>query len=231
MSVLSDKDIKKRLVPLKETGLPVNFLDLVRLGKMPKELERLLNDGYIVIDPFPDKKRFDADTFDLAFGHTVEMPDMPLECVSINGKTTIRRFTVDFREDSLQKRLDQTRKVSIEDQSRLRFILEKDDTIELQPGMMVLAHTLEKICVPCDLQMQVWGRSRIARSYVCAHVSSPIFHPGWCGHLTMEVKNDGHFSFNAYPGLIFAAVTFNQLSSKAETPYFKKENARYSGQR
>lgn len=231
MAVLSDRDIKKRLIPREKTGLPKNFLDLVKIKEIPKELDKLLDDGYIIIDPFPDDKRFDADTLDLAFGHVVEVDDTPLERVSINGRTTVRRFTMDFRETSLQKRLDHTCKVSIEDQSRLRFILGDDETLELQPGMVTSAHTLEMICVPNDLQMQIWGRSRIARSYICSHMSSPIFHPGWCGHLTMEIKNDGHFNFNVYPGLIFAAVTFLQLSSKAEVPYYKKLGAKYSGQR
>lgn len=229
--VLSDGDIKKRIIPLDQTGLPENFLDLLKVGEVPKELNKLLNEGHIIINPPPKEEYFDGDTFDLRFGHIVEMPEIPLEICSINGKTTIRRFTTDFRDDSSRKRLDNLRKVSIEDQSRLRFVLDNNETLELQPGMMVLAHTLEMICVPYDLQMQIWGRSRIARCYVCAHISSPIFHPGWCGHLTMEVKNDGHFSFNVFPGLVFAAVTFNQLSSKAERPYLKKPDAKYSGQR
>lgn len=230
MSVLSDRDIKKRLISLANTGLPANFLDLVKQGKIPKELDELLDDGRIIIDPFPDEESFDADTLDVKFGHVVEIPDMPLEKTIINGKVVIRRYTIDFPDDGLRKRLEHTRKVSIEDHARLRFILESDEILEFPPNTMALVHTLEMICVPYDLQMLINGRSSFARCGICVHISSPIFHPGWCGHMTMEVKNDGKFNFNAYPGLAFGAVCFHQLSSKAEVPYLKKHNAKFSGQ-
>ena len=86
MSVLSDRDIKKRLIPLEKTGLPANFLELVSSGEIPKELDKLLDEGYIIISPFPDEKCFDADTFDIKFGHVVEVPDMPLEKTAINNR-------------------------------------------------------------------------------------------------------------------------------------------------
>lgn len=229
--VLSDRDLKKRLRTLADVGLSKDVLGDLQRGEVPKKLDEALSAGRIIIDPMPADECFDADTIDLCFGHVVEIPDTPLELTEIEGKPVIRRFTVDFRADRAPRRLDQLRKVAIIDQSRVRFILEDEETLELQPGMMALVHTLELICVPYDLQMQIGGRSRIARSYISVHVSSPVLHPGWCGHAVMEAKNDGPFSFNAFPGLRFAQVHFVQMSSQPERPYLKKPGAKYSGQR
>lgn len=228
--VLSYEDIRKRLITVKEAGLLKNFLEMVQMREIPKELDRVLDEGRIVMDPVPPDEWFDGDTIDISFGNVLEVPETPLEIVKINGETVIRRVTIDFRIDSNNKRLDHLRKISIEDQSRIRFILDDNETLELQPGMLVLAHTRELICVPYDLQMQIGGRSRIARCGVSAHISSPVFHPGWCGHPTMEVKNDGQHSVNVYPGLPFAFVMFLKLSSKTGRPYLKKAGAKFSGQ-
>lgn len=229
--ILSDRDIKSRLLTVNEAGLLVDFLEQLQQGEVSPELDKALDEGHIVIDPTPPEEAFDAESVDLCFGEVLEAPDMPLEVVRVEGKRVIRRFTIDFRTNGDIRRLDHTRKVVIEEQSRIKFIMDKEETFELQPGMMVLAHSREVICIPYDLQMMIGGRSKIARCYVTAHVSSPNFHAGWCGHPVMEVKNDGQFSFNAYPGLPFASVTFHQLSSKAERPYLKKPWASFSGQR
>ncbi len=229
--VLSDRDLKKRLKTAAELGLPADLLERVAAREPPKELDEALTAGIIVISDIPPDEWFDADTMDLAFGNVIETPQMPLELVQIDGQPAIRRFTIDFRRGDRSKRLEHVRPVDIVDDSRLRIVLKDEECFELQPGMIVLAHTRQFVCVPYDLQMQIGGRSKIARSGVSAHVSSPIFHPGWCGHPTMEVKNDGAFAFNVYPGLQFAPVHFIQLSSPAERPYLRKSWAQFSGQR
>lgn len=230
--ILSDRDLKKRLKTVAELGLPDNLLPLISRREIPKELEEALgaSPGVIVISRMPADECFDADTMDLAFGNVIEVPLGAYELVRINDRPVIRRFTIDFRREGQSRRLEHLRPVDTVDDSRTRILMKDEETFELQPGMLVLAHTMEFVCVPYDLQMQIGGRSKIARSGVSAHVSSPIFHPGWCGHPTMEVKNDGAFAFNVYPGLQFAPVHFIQLSSPAERPYLKKAWARFSGQ-
>lgn len=230
--VLCDRDIKKRLKTPEELGLPRNYLEMVARHEMPAALRDALESGTIVMDPIPPDSWFDADSVDIAFGFVVEMPDMPLEVVMIEGKEVVRRFTNDFRWDGSPKLLQNVRKVSkIGDGSRIRFRMETTDTLELQPGMQALPHAQQAICVPFDLQMTLGGRSRIARNFVTAHVSSPMIHPGWCGHVVMEVTNHGQFNINLYPGLPFGAVGFNQMSGKPDTPYCDKATAGFSGQR
>lgn len=228
--VLSDKDLQKRLVTLKDVRLKPDFLERVSRGEIPSELELALNEGKIVINPMPPPEAFDADTIDLRFGTEIEIADTILEVVEIDGRRVIRRLTRDYRNDKIN-RLELTRKVVTEDDHRIKFRIDEEETVELQPGMLALAHTLEVICVPYDLQMELNGKSRLARDGITSHVSSPIFHAGWVGHAVMEVTNISQKNFNVFPGLSFASISFRQLSTQAKTPYLKKRGARYSGQR
>lgn len=228
--ILSDRDLKKRLITLEGIGLKPDFLEEVAQGKIPRKLDLALKKGRIIIDPPLSPSAIDADTIDLRFGTVIEIADIILEVVNIDERKVIRRLTRDYRNHKANL-LEHTRKVSIEDEHRIKFSIDKDETVELQPGMLVLAHTLEIICVPYDIQMELNGRSRLARDGMTSHVSSPIFHAGWVGHAVMEVINISQKNFNVYPGLEFASASFRQLSSPAQIPYLKKHGARYSGQR
>lgn len=227
--ILSDRDIKKRLRTPKQVGLKPDFLERLKRRDIPKELDLALDRGYILMDPIPLPKAFDADTVDLRFGNIIEVADVILEVVTINGRVEIRRATKDYRYQTC--RLESNRKVLIEDETRIKFILDDDETLEIQPDMLILAHTLELVCVPKDLQMEMGGRSRLARDGLTSHVSSPVFHAGWCGHAVMEIKNASRLSFNVYPGLEFSSICFRKLSSKPSVPYYMKQGAKFSGQR
>jgi len=228
--ILSDRDLRKRITTLEQVGLKPEFLEEVAQGKIPRKLDLVLKKGKIIIDPPPPADAFDADTIDLRFGTEIEIADTILEVVKINERRVIRRLTRDYRNGNINL-LERTRKVSIEDEHRIKFTIDQDETVELQPGMLALAHTLEIICVPYDIQMELNGKSRLARDGMTSHVSSPIFHAGWVGHAVLEVINISQKNFNVYPGMSFASASFRQLSSPAQVPYIKKKGARYSGQR
>ncbi len=228
--ILSDRDFKKRLVTVKEIGLKADFLERLARQDIPRKLDKALDSGKIIIEPMPPPEAFDADTVDLQFGNIIEVVDTMLEVVSINGRRVIRRLTKDYRNKSVN-RLEHTRKVMTEDESRMKFFIGDDETIEIQPDMLILVHTHNLVCIPYDLQMEMGGRSRVARDGLTSHVSSPVFHAGWCGYPVMEIKNNSRLSFNAYPGFPFSSICFRQLSSKAEVPYLKKHGAQFSGQR
>lgn len=65
------------------------------------------------------------------------------------------------------------------------------DTFRLLPGNFVLAHTLEKICLPDDLVGLVEGRSSWARVGVSIHVTAPKIDPGFDATITLEMFNFG----------------------------------------
>lgn len=67
----------------------------------------------------------------------------------------------------------------------------ESDAFRLQPGHFVLAHTLEKICLPDDLVGLVEGRSSWARVGVSIHVTAPKIDPGFDATITLEMFNFG----------------------------------------
>lgn len=232
---LSDNEIRQRLMSLTDVGdVPLNFLELVQRGEIPYDLEQALKKGHIIIDPFPTdlNKTISSSSIDLDFGNTIEVIRIPLEIVNIDGRSIIRRHTVDFRNPNSNTRLlENLRSIQVkEDGSWVRFRLNDEDTFELPTGLLVLAFTRQIICIPNDLDASLQGRSTLARKGIANHITSDRFDAGFVGYLTMEVLNQGLANVNIFPGMDFAAISFNQLSSPASVPYYKKIGAKFRGQ-
>lgn len=101
----------------------------------------------------------------------------------------------------------------------------------LQPGDFVLATTVENIHLPDDLVGRLEGRSSLGRLGIVVHSTASIFDPGWHGVVVMELGNSGRMPVALYPGMRICSMTFEQLSSPAEVPYYKKKAAKYVGQK
>lgn len=230
---LSDKDIRARLLPLDQVGLGPRWLELVERGDTPEELEKALEKGHIIIDPFPHDldSRISQTTIDLDFGSVIEVTKVPFETATINGRRTIRRRVFDIRDVSGENLIVHTHDLATRDGgARIRIELRNDETFELPTGLLVCAYTKQCLCVPHDLRASLQGRSTFSRRGVATHMTSDRFDAGWIGYMTMEIVNNGGEHVNLFPGLPFAAVEFWPLSSPVEVPYYKKKGARWSGQ-
>jgi dCTP deaminase len=100
----------------------------------------------------------------------------------------------------------------------------------LQPGDFVLAITEESFDLPDNLLARLEGRSSLGRLGIVVHSTASIFEPGWHGVVVMELGNLGRVPVALYPGMRICALTFEELTSQAETPYNKKKNAKYINQ-
>ena len=101
----------------------------------------------------------------------------------------------------------------------------------LHPGEFALAVTKEYIQMPDDLTATLEGRSSIGRLGVVVHSTAANIECGFRGNITLELANMGRIPVLLYPGMRICAVSFQQLSSPAEVPYFKKKSAKYVGQK
>lgn len=101
----------------------------------------------------------------------------------------------------------------------------------LHPGEFVLAVTREYIEVPDDLTGRLEGRSSIGRLGVVVHSTAANIECGFRGHITLELANMGPIPVKLYPDMRICSISFEQLSSPAETPYYRKHNAKYLGQK
>lgn len=107
------------------------------------------------------------------------------------------------------------------------FKVKKGENFVMQPGEFVLAVTLERVLIPADLMGRLEGRSSLGRLGLVVHSTASIFDPGWDGKPVLELGNLGRMAISLIPGMRICAMTFEELSSPAETPYTKKKNAKY----
>ncbi len=109
--------------------------------------------------------------------------------------------------------------------------VKNDDTFIMQPGDFVLAMTLESVKIADDLMGRLEGRSSLGRLGIVVHSTASIFDPGWDGNCVLELGNLGRMAVELTPGMRICAMTFEELSSKAEVPYTKKKVAKYKFQK
>lgn len=100
----------------------------------------------------------------------------------------------------------------------------------LHPGEFVLAMTMENIEMPDDLTGRLEGRSSIGRLGVVIHSTAANIECGFRGNITLELANMGRIPVMLYPGMRICSLSFEELTSPAEIPYYKKKSAKYVGQ-
>lgn len=112
------------------------------------------------------------------------------------------------------------------------------DTIEVKdsepyyvhPGEYVLGVTLETIGLSDDLVARVEGRSSLGRLGLIVHATAGFIDPGFSGTITLEISNLNSVPIAIYPGMRICQLAFHQMSSPAETPYYKKPDSKYMNQ-
>lgn len=101
----------------------------------------------------------------------------------------------------------------------------------MQPGDFVLAVCLENIKIPADLMGRLEGRSSLGRLGLVVHSTASTFDAGWDGKPVLELGNLGRMAISLTPGMRICAMTFEELTSPAETPYTSKKFAKYKFQK
>lgn len=107
------------------------------------------------------------------------------------------------------------------------IVVRKGEHFVMQPGDFVLAVTLERVKIAEDLMGRLEGRSSLGRLGIVVHSTASIFDPGWDGKCVLELGNLGRMAVSLTPGMRICAMTFEELSSKADVPYTKKKMAKY----
>lgn len=117
------------------------------------------------------------------------------------------------------------------DQVTKKIITRKNEPFVVQPGDFILASTYESIEIADDLVGQLEGRSSIGRMGIVVHSTAALFNPGWRGKAVLELGNMGRIAVALYPGMRICSMTFSELTSPAETPYYKSKSAKYKDQK
>ncbi len=110
------------------------------------------------------------------------------------------------------------------------IVVKTGESFTLHPGEFILAITKEYIVMPDDLMGRLEGRSSIGRLGVVVHSTAATVDPGFRGNITLELANMGRIPVMLYPGMRICSISFEELSSPALVPYYKKKSAKYVGQ-
>ena len=173
-----------------------------------KDIKLALEKGRIKILPFPNLK--------LALGSC---------SVDLRLGSTFRVF-----EYSKNAFIDPAKKDYAQEITREIKVKEGDQFI-MQPGDFVLAVTLENVKISPDLMGRLEGRSSLGRLGIVVHSTASIFDPGWDGKPVLELGNLGRMAVALTVGMRICAMTFEELSSVADTPYTKRKLAKYKFQK
>lgn len=172
-----------------------------------RDLKKALQSGRIKITPAPDlKTQLGSCSIDLQLGNTFLIFD---------------HSKYPFIDPLHPKKEGTTRTITVKNGQP--FIV--------QPGDFILASTHEYIEIPDDLVGRLEGRSSIGRLGIVIHSTAALFNPGFAGKGVLELGNMGRMPVALYPGMRICSMTFEELTSPSESPYHKKKNAKYLGQK
>ena len=151
-----------------------------------------------------------------------------------NLKTQLGSCSIDLRlgntfrvfEHSKNAFIDPSKKDYSNEITR-EIVIKDGEYFVMQPGDFVLAVTLEKVKIAHDLMGRLEGRSSLGRLGIVVHSTASIFDPGWDGKCVLELGNLGRMAVRLRAGMRICAMTFEELSDKAEVPYTKKKQAKY----
>ena len=173
-----------------------------------RSIKEAIKKRKIVITPSPDfKTQLGSCSIDLRLGNEFRV-------FEYSKHSLIDPSKKDFSSEI-------TREIKIS--SRDKFII--------QPGDFVLAVTLEVVKISPDLMGRLEGKSSLGRLGIVVHSTASVFDPGWDGKPVLELGNLGRVAVALSPGMRICAMTFEELSSSADTPYTKKKTAKYKFQK
>lgn len=173
-----------------------------------RDIKRAIKNRRIVITPQPDLK--------LALGSC---------SIDLRLGNTFRVF-----EHSKYSYIDPSKKDYSNEITR-KVIVKNGGEFVMQPGDFVLAMTLERVKLPDNIMGRLEGRSSLGRLGIVVHSTASIFDAGWDGKCVLELGNLGRMAVKLTPGMRICAMSFEELTSKAEVPYINKANAKYIRQK
>ena len=175
------------------------------------EIQQLIDQGSVSFNPTLDADQLGDTSVDLRLGYNFfSYPDPSASLPP--GARTIYSQTLDLGiEDLTVSFIGGVRRQN-------NRTIPGGQYVELAPGNLLLAETLESIYLPADLAARVEGRSTYARLGLTVHQTAPSVKPGWSGQLTLEIGNIGPYICRLYPGMRLCQLILERLSGPLLSP-------------
>lgn len=176
------------------------------------DIEKRLSEQSITISPMPEQEAIAGISVDLRLDHRFR--------VFSNNSATHLDLSGDRQQ--LERDIDRIMSKEIE--------IAEGESLYIHPGELVLGATYESVTIPDDLVGWLDGRSSLARLGLVVHLTAGRIDPGWHGQIVLEFYNNGKLPLALRPGMSICALSFELLSSPAQRPYNKRQNAKYKDQ-
>jgi dCTP deaminase len=178
-----------------------------------KDIEQCLDAGKINIQPKPDSSMVSGVSVDIRLGNEFRVfKEHTAPFIDLSGP-----------KDEMQKAMNSVMSDEIH--------IEDGEAFFLHPGELALAVTYESVTLPDDIVGWLDGRSSLARLGLMVHVTAHRIDPGWSGQIVLEFYNSGKLPLALRPKMKIAALNFETMSSSADRPYNKRDDAKYKGQK
>jgi dCTP deaminase len=95
---------------------------------------------------------------------------------------------------------------------------------------VMMAQTMEYVCVPNNMVGFVDGRSSYGRWGLRIHSTAGLIDAGFQGIITLEIALDSQTLMKLWPGDRICQIRFEQLDAECERPYGPARRSKYHGQ-
>jgi dCTP deaminase len=115
----------------------------------------------------------------------------------------------------------------------LRGKLEKIglDGYRIEPGEFLLGTTVEQVCIPENIAARFEGKSTLGRYGLSTHITAGFIDPGFCGKITLEIKNNNTVPLIIHPRMKIGQICFITMDDYAQVAYGSPElGSHYQGQ-
>ncbi|MDH5394163.1 MAG: dCTP deaminase [Gammaproteobacteria bacterium] len=177
-----------------------------------KSIIEALNDGSISIEPRPADEAISGVSADLRLGNRFR----------VFSSHTTPYIDLSGSREEMNSAIDKVMSDEV--------VIEGEDAFFLHPGELALGITHESVTLPDDIVGWLDGRSSLARLGLLVHVTAHRIDPGWSGNIVLEFYNAGKLPLALRAGMAIGAISFESMTSSAERPYRKRENAKYKDQ-
>ena len=176
-----------------------------------REITALIQDGNLTFAPQLETDQIKASAIDLRLGYNFSA--YPHETFRLpESARSIFSQTVDLQDESkVVEFISELRRTN-------NRTLHDGQSIDIEPRTLLLAETLEDFKLPNDIAARVEGRSTYARLGISIHQTAPSVKPAWSGQLTLEIFNNGPFTYRLYPGMRLCQLILERVESAVRTP-------------
>lgn len=175
------------------------------------EIESLLNEGKISINPILDREE------------QIQAAKVDLRLDNVFYRTKSEQST--YR-DTLSDEYDHLEEIEIpfadvtSERGEKRNDAGKSNVEKgfvLHPDEFVLGQTFEYIDLPKDLRGILTGRSSMGREGVIVHSTATIIDPNYTGPITFELSTNGNLPVVLYPRQRIAAIELEKVTGDKRT--------------